>query len=193
MDDGNWPQILTRLVSTLCVIFLSGCQDQRRVNERLFWADANIGSRHHVYDEFDYPKVEPGDKTILLINDGLTHGRYSSAHGSHQTILLALPRGLREGDIHELLVSEGQIKFSGFAGYSFQFMDPHQQGTARIEIKEVAFDEITAYVAVEITAVRESINRPSDEWPRFEVVRDKTYTFKRSELKATSACCNESS
>ena len=153
------------------VVLLSGCADRRSFSRQEFYRGAALES------DDGYLRVVDGQGDILALTRGTTSGRWSTAHGQWDTILLVLPAGetLREGLSHTF--DRNLVGYRGYSRISGWDIMPEAELEIRLEVLEVEEDRVVARVSgsVPLRAYRleeEQVERDSREWlPRYNCLR----------------------
>jgi hypothetical protein len=153
--------------------------DQVSIHESHFWTDARIETRPAIDPDAETIRVTPGTSTVLMTEDGLSHGRTSSAHASHDAVFMTVPSSLVEGQTYVVSSHDGTLHYEGFAGSTFWYVDPDRPAWAEIEVREIDTDSIKAHVHVELTVVNGSQGLPSPQRPHRPLSIDKTLRFQR--------------
>ena len=180
-------QHLSEVVADTTTVFL----DSTPYSVRVFWPNASV------IDESPEPlpyrpkmppsfAVAPGDHTVLMIKDGWSRGRRSTAHASHDTLYLLLPASLSPGQILHPSPHTGTLCFDSFSGYGFRYLDESRPIDADIEILSVSDSWIRARVTVSLTIYFEPSRAHDREtkhprtWPRGQFAFHGTETFERA-------------
>jgi hypothetical protein len=175
---------IKRMWMTIALLVpLSGCADQEKVHEALFWTNAQIKAMPAFDPDTQRIEVVAGESIILMTNDGYTYGRMSTAHASHHAVFFSLPQNLGEGQTYNVSPSDSTLHYHGFAGYNSWYLDPDQPARATIQIKSISDDAIKAHVEYEMTRVCGSQFSPPEQRQRWPLTKDKTVVFKRATVR----------
>ncbi len=145
-------------------IFIS---DRIPYSSRTFWTNAALvdtSPEPVLYNPTRRPhwQVGPGNHTVLMIKDGWSRGRRSTAHASHDTLYLVLPASLEPGLVLRLSPDTKTLIFDSFAGYNFRDLDHTNPTDATVTILEVNPTQITARIKVSFTTIQ--VSRPPRHW-----------------------------
>jgi hypothetical protein len=145
------------------VALLSGCcpligPDQVRIQDYVFWKNADLVIQD--MGGWDLIEVGPGKHTILRIDEGWSHGRRTSAHGSSDKIYFVLPQNIQNGAIFTCTPQAGTFAYSGFAFRRLWIIQPAKPARAVVQIITIKSKSVHADVDVAFTAIGEDEENP---------------------------------
>jgi len=154
----NWRSIA--LLAFLAVVWATaaGCifEDRSRFSERILWGHAAVvASALEGQRTLD---LQPGDKWIFELTDGWTHGRWSTAHGSHDSVYLILKQEPKAGAHYTFSLPDGDLEYDGFAGYTFKHVDATKPATAQMVVQNVGARKISAEVSIQVWCAQDRIS-----------------------------------
>jgi hypothetical protein len=130
--------VLTASLLMGCSSFGPEAEDiQTRYSERSLWQGALLRTSYPT-DVYRCLDVEPGTNTIFQITDGYCRSQISTAHSSHDTVYLILPREPREGERVEFSRANGSLDFVGFGGYWYYLLDTNEPASATLEVLDIS-------------------------------------------------------
>ncbi len=110
--------------------------------EHIFWRDSDVVKSPTLLGE-----IIDGSHTVLMIYDGYSHGRRTTAHASHNKLFMLLPRQIAKGATYSCDPNEDTLYFWGFHGYDFSRIRNNGLADATsVTILRISDEEIVARV-----------------------------------------------
>lgn len=181
----------TLLLAFTAAAAMHGClfYDQLPVKERSLYQNAEMRVRHYSFNPaLAETDVVAGDAIVLELMDGYSHGRVSTAHGSHRAFFFELPGDLEFGQVIRCSADDGTLGFDAFAGAGSLCLDPDSPSEAIIEVQSVTPSSLRAKIMVSLYAYSPQGAEMSE--PQL-VTHEGVYTFNRRKVRTphSSECC----
>ena len=154
MDDRGAfdTTMIKQFIFCVSLLTITGClgperdeYDREKYSDSIAWEKARIVDKGGS-SELKILEIGPGSKIILEFTEGFSHGRRTTAHGSHESVYFILDELPRKGSSYEFSFLNGSLEFDGWAGDDSLFICRDKPAKAYLHIKDISEEEIIADV-----------------------------------------------
>lgn len=166
----------------IIIYLLAGCADQVRFSDEYMWSNASVVNTSDS-DNYQMYEVRYGDDAVFCLSWGCSHGRWTTAHASHDNVYLILNKEPEEGSTYTLAFEEQTLKYDGHHGYWFWMIDDTCPAKAMMTVKKITNRHIDADVDVHFTAIVERRKQIEGVDRTFPIDIEKKCRFIRETMK----------